>query len=172
MIKHTKKDYKFAIDRKIKRVFVESELYLDGKSNETLLCEKLSVIRIDTPLFLLLDNDVLLRLYGTSLAIADDYVKEFVLSDGFASNDKSQKEFERLCDLTITDIEEFYKNKYDLADDEGNVPTSFDEFDNNDKLTDLSIAFDNGLRLVCYTFFDYFDIEIVEKQSKAARYVL
>lgn len=172
MANNTEKDYKFAIGRKIKQVFIESELYLDGKNNGNLLCEKLSVRRIDTPLFILLDNDVLLRLYGTSLTVADDYAKEFVFGDGFASNDKSQKEFERLCGLTITDIEGFYKNKYDLADDEGNILTNNDEFQISEGLTDLAVVFDSGLRLVCYTFLDYFDIEIVEKQSKSACCVL
>ena len=166
MTNNMRKDYSFAMGIKIKQIFIESELYLDGNYSEHNAFENLSIRRIDTPLFLLLENDVLLRLYGTSLSIADDYDKEYVFGDKFVLNIKSQKEFNRLYGLTIVDVEEIYMNKYDLADDDGHIPSYFEEFQNsdkqNDKLIDLAIVFNNGLRLVCCMFLDFFDIEIVE----------
>ena len=162
MSNNTLKDYSFAIGRKIKQVFIESELYLDGNYSEHNPFENLSVRRIDKPLFILLENDALLRLYGTSLSLADDYDKEYVFGDKFVLNVKSQKEFSRVYGLTITDVEEFYINKYDLADSKGNIPDYFEVFQNSDKLTDLVIVFNSGLRFLCNMFLDYFDIEMVE----------
>lgn len=141
-------DYAFAIGRKIKRVFSESELHLDGRYNEEAPYEDLSIRRIDEPLFLLLDNDLLVRLYATSFRTADEYEREYVLGTDFAANEKTQKEFEMLCGLTISEIQEFY-----------------DELDDLDEMTDLIIVLDSGLRLICTTFLDYFDIEIIEKSN-------
>lgn len=155
-------DYGFAIGRKINKVFIEGELYLDGKKNKDFFGEKPSVRRLDTPIFILLDNETLVRLYSYSLSIADDYAKEYVFSSNFVPNNEAQNEFERLCGLTITDVEEFYEFKYDSADNEGNIKSPDDNFNNLNRLTDLAILFDNGLRLVCYSFLDFFDIDIVE----------
>ncbi len=155
-------NYKFAIGRKIQRIFTESELYLDGKYCEYNPFENLSIRRIDKPIFMLLDNDILVKLYATSFSIADDYDKKYVFGEDFTSNKESQKEFERLCGLTIIDVQELYENKYDYADEQGNFPKYLDEFKNSDEKTDLIILFNNGLRVLCYMFLDYFDIEFVE----------
>lgn len=162
MIGKTAKDYKFAIGRKIKRIFTESELYLDGNYREDNTFEKLSIRRIDQPIFVLLDNDVLARLYATSFSIADDYEKEYVFSENFTSDIKAQKEFEKLCGLTIIEIKEIYENKYDYFDEDGTLPSYLDELPNGERIRDLVLLFDNGLRILCYMFLDFFDIEIVE----------
>ena len=165
MANQTARDYKFAIGRQIKRIFVESELFLDGRYNEYNPLHIPSVRRIDKPLFLLLDNGALARLHSTSLSVADDYSKEYVFSKDFLSNEETQKEFDLLCGLTIMDIKEFHENKYDLADEKGHIPSCADAFNDEDGPTHLVIVFDSGLRLVCNAFLDYFDINIVESSS-------
>ena len=46
--------------------------------------------------------------------------------------------------------------KYEVEEDYA------DRFDGLDEPTDLVIILDNGLRLICYSSWDYFDMEIVE----------
>lgn len=155
--------YKFAIGKKIKQVFIESELYLDRKYDEYVPCQNLSVRRIDKPLFLLLDNNVLVRLAATSFSVADDYTREYVFSKDFTANPRAQKEFKKLCDLTIVDVQELYQNEYTFEDDfygHWNQENDFKE-----EISDFIILLDNGLRLISYSFFDYFDIELVEKDQ-------
>ena len=159
-------NYNFAIGRKIKCIFTESELYLDGTYSEHHPFENLSIRRIDKPLFILLDNDVLVRLYATSLSVADDYEKRYVLGEDFTPDTKAQREFEKLCGLTIMDVKELYINKYDYADEDGNLPIYMDEFQNSDGITDLVLSFDSGLRILCYMFLDFFDLEIVEGKGQ------
>ena len=164
MISICEKDYCFAIGRKIKRVFTESELYRDGKYDERYPFTNLSLRMIDKPLFLLLDNNMLLRLYGTSLSVANGYDVRYVLGKKFKKNAKTQKEFKRLCGLTIVNVQEFHANQYDYSADGTVEKVLPDEFGNGCGLTDLAIVFDNGLRFVCYMYLDFFEIEIVESK--------
>ena len=72
-----------------------------------------------------MDNGELLRLYGTSLSVADDYSKEYVSGYEFIQNGKTQQEFKRLRDLTVTKVEEFHQSKYDIADSDGVFADNF-----------------------------------------------
>lgn len=166
MVSENAKNYKFAIGRTIKQIYTESELYLDGKYNEHNPFENLSIRRIDEPIFILLDNDILVRLYATSLSIADDFEKRYVLGEDFKPDIKAQREFEKLCGLTIIDVKELYENKYDYDDGDGSISLYSDEFQNRGGITDLVLLFDNGMRLLCYMFLDFFDIEFVEDKVR------
>lgn len=151
--------YAFAIGKQIKQVFTESYLYLDGLNNAEDY-EDTSIRRMDKPLFLLLENDSLVMLYGSSLHVADNFYKEYVLCQDFRSEASTQRVFQFLCGTTILDIQE-YKMYYDYEDKEYNV-NEFAEPINPDDISDLVIVLDNGIRLVCNMFFDYFDIRIIE----------
>ena len=153
------KDYCFAVGQKIKKVLVESELYLDGKEPRAAF-ESLGRRRIDTPLFLLLDNDTLLRLYASSLSVADRDTRDYVMGEDFCPNKRTSKEFEMLCGLSIVKVEEFYANLYDFTDDQGNLPDNFDV--SHGELTNLVLVFDNGLRLLCFMVLDFFDMEVFQ----------
>ena len=157
-IMDTKKDYKFAIGRSIKQIFTESELYLDGKYNEEHPWEKTSVIRLDKPLYILLDNGEILRLYSTSLSIAAECVRERIL----CSAEAVKSAFNMLRGRTVTDVQEWYENKYEIDEDSAECFDGLGRLRDFDKPTDLVIILDNGLRLICYSSWDYFDIEIVE----------
>ena len=151
--------YAFAIGKQIKQVFTESYLYLDGLNNAEVY-EDTSIRRMDKPLFLLLENDSLVTLHGPSLYVTDDFYKKYVLGKDFHSEASTQRAFQFLCGTTILDIQE-YKVYYDYEDKEYNV-NEFAEPINPDDISDLAIVLDNGMRLVCNMFFDYFDIRILE----------
>ena len=143
-------DYEFAIGRRIAKVFIESELYLDGTYDEQNPDEDLTIRRVDKPLFILLDNGELVRLYATSFSVADHYTKEYVFSNEFNADSRSQQAFQFLCGHTILDVKNVYEPLCEIEDVEKQKEPS-----------DIVIALDNGLRLICYLFFDYFDIRIV-----------
>ena len=111
--------YAFAIGKQIKQVFTESFLYLDG-SNNMEHYEETSIKRIDMPLFLLLNDDMLLRLHGSSFSVVDGYLREYVLSDDFNSDTETQQMFQFLCDRTIIDVQE-YRIYYDYEDKDNNI---------------------------------------------------
>lgn len=159
MYKSTDK-YGFAIGKQIKKVFTESFLYRNGEYDEYTY-EDLPLRRIDQPLYLLLDSGALVRLHSTSFDLADNYTKKYVFGKEFTPNKETQKEFEMLCGLTIVEISEVFESKYDFEDELDSLD-SFGFPKDTSKPTDLIIIFDNGLRLVCNAFFDYFDVRIVD----------
>ena len=158
----TRNNYDFALGRKIEQIFTESELYLDGKYNENYPLEKTSVMRLDKTLYILLDNGEMLSLYSTSLSIADKHTKQRLLSREFKADTNAQIAFNMLCGHIITDVQEWYENKYEIDEDSAECFDGLGRLRDFDKPTDLVIILDNGLRLICYSSWDYFDIEIVE----------
>ncbi len=101
-----------------------------------------------------------LRLHGSSFSVVDGYLREYVLSDDFNSDTETQQMFQFLCDRTIIDVQE-YRIYYDYEDKDNNI-NEFGEIITPDDLSDVAIVLDNGVRLVCNMFFDYFDIRIIE----------
>ena len=153
--------YSFVIGEQIKNVFTESKLYLDGKYDENTF-EALSTRRLDKPLFILLYSDLLVRLCGSSLSIADEYTKEYVFGEAFKPCKKTQNEFKRLHGLTVTEIVEVFESDYGF-EEESYFIDPFNAPKSASAPTDLIIQLDNGLRLVCNMCFDYFDIQIVDE---------
>ena len=150
--------YSFAIGKQIKQIFTESYLYLDGSNNIQEL-ENSSIRRIDKPLLILLENGELLRLHATSFSMADDFLREYVFSENFCPDIKTQQAFQFMCGKKILNVQE-YKVYFDYEDKENNLD-EFAELINPDDVSSIAIILDNGIRLVCEMFFDYFDICIV-----------
>ena len=63
----------------------------------------------------------------------------------------------------LSDICEFVKGKIAVANlTKTNYISTENMLQNRGGITDLVLLFDNGMRLLCYMFLDYFDMEFVE----------
>ena len=151
--------YAFAIDKRIIQVFTDSFLYLDGINNVECY-EECSVRRIDKPLFLFLEDGTLVRLHGTSLSVCNEVLKEYVFCQDFHRNIQTQRAFQFLCGRSITSVQEF-ETYYNYEDETDNFHDPAEPIKPGE-LSDIAVVLDNGIRLVCNMFFDYFDIRIVE----------
>ena len=150
--------YSFAIGKQIKQIFTESCFYLDGSNNIDEL-ESSSIRRIDKPLFLLLENGELLRLYGNSFSISDNFLREYVFGGAFQPDIKTRQVFQFMCGKTISSVQE-YSTYFDYEDRENNLD-EFAELIKPDYISSIAITLDNDICLICSMFFDYFDIRIV-----------
>lgn len=160
------KNYNFAVERTIIKVLSQSSLYLDGSYNKYAIYENLAIRRIDKPLYLLLDNKNLIRLYGVTLSDVQDDDKEYILSKDYISDPKTVKEFDMLCGSKVISIEELSENKYEPEDEKAEYNYSYNNLASTNTPTSLLIVFDNGIRLISSTFFDYCNIEIIENEIR------
>lgn len=136
--------YDFAINKKIEKVVVTSELFHTSYGHSRSK-------RIDSPLFLYMDDGTVLRLFGKSLSPVETDESLFQNdAEGECYAEDARNAFAVLVGHTILDVF--------LVSDPICEPEDLEFRD--EQLTELFIRLDNGLTLMCESFLgEYSDIE-------------
>ena len=138
--------YDFAVNKVIVQVAVNSELF------DTSYYGHSRIKRVDSPLFLYMDNGSVLRLFGKSLSLVSETDELLFQNDaeGECYAEDAKNAFSILIGHTILDaflVSDPICEPEDLAF-------------RDEQPTELFLRLDNGLTLMCSTFFGEFsDIE-------------
>lgn len=137
-------DYDCIKGKKICRVLTHSELFTT-KANSTN-----RLVRIDAPLYLLLEDETILRLFGEMLSVVQNYQTQEVraLFEKQGTLNDAEQALQCLCGRTILDA---YAVLEDFCEENTGKPRN---------VIALHLTLDGGLQLETYTAFDEFsDIE-------------
>lgn len=141
-------DYSFALNKKIVDVFTESELF------DTSYCDKPGILCIDHPLFLHMDDGLVLRLFGDHLSPSFEGSIERQKGNHKKYFNNATPAFQRLIGKTIIAVNEIY----DLV-------CEVEDFEEPREKIALDIVLDAPMLIECVygCMFEYTEIRILDR---------